>query len=291
MDTVLDALVIGLFEAAPLVLAAMGFTLIYYLNGFINVAYAENLTMGAYFAIFFNTTLGLNFYVAIAPAAIMAGLLSVLTFLVVFQPAIRRGVGRIELIVMSVGVSFFIRHAARVVFGVTNKVFDFSDTSFFRVFGIGITSAQLTALVLVAVIAIALYRFIYKTDYGERMRALASNENLALVSGINPTRVSVLIWFFAGVAGGLAGIFFGVFSFVNYLLGWNLILIIIMITIIGGIGSVRGAMVAGIGAGIVTAAAVLTLPVTLYSQVLLLVLFILVLKVRGMRGSVFGARA
>ena len=53
MSLVTDALVLGIIEAAPLILAAAGFTLIFYLNGFINVAYAENITLGAYFAILF----------------------------------------------------------------------------------------------------------------------------------------------------------------------------------------------------------------------------------------------
>jgi len=286
-----DALVIGLLEAAPLVLAAMGFTLIYYLNGFINVAYAENLTLGAYFAVVLNSTLGWNFYLTIVPAAVLAGLFSVLSYLVVIRPALRRGVGQAEMIVLTVGLSFFIRHALRVVFGVQLYLFDFTSTSYLSVFGTGVTDAQTTALVLVAVIAIGFYLFIYKTGYGQKMRALANNRDLALVSGIDPTPVSALIWFFAGVAGGLAGIFYGVFSFVDYLMGWNLILIIIMIAIIGGIGSVRGAVAAGVGAGIFTAAAVLNLPTPLYAQVLLLFFFIVVLRLKGKGVRLFRMQA
>ena len=74
--------------------------------------------------------------------------------------------------------------------------------------------------------------------------------------------------------------FIGVFSFVDYTLGWNMILIIIMVTIIGGIGSVRGALVAGALTGIVTA--VLTsVSDPLYAQIFLLLLFIAVLRFRG----------
>ena len=61
MDYVADALVIGLSEQGPLALAAMGLALIYYLNGIINVAYAETITLGAYFGMWANTALGLNF--------------------------------------------------------------------------------------------------------------------------------------------------------------------------------------------------------------------------------------
>ncbi len=282
MSFITDALVLGIIEAAPLVLAAAGFTLIFYLNGFINVAYGENITLGAYFAIIFNSMLGWNFYLAIIPSALLSGVVSVFTYLLVFRPAFKRGVGRTEMIILSVGLSFFIRYAARLIFGSQLYAFDIASPSHIKLFGIGIMNVQLTALILVAVITVGLYLFIYRTNYGEMMRALANNEELAMVSGINPVKVSVLIWFIAGVVGGLAGLFYGVFSFVSTALGWKLILIIIMISIVGGIGNVRGALIASIGAGIITAAVTLvTKP--LYGEVILLLGFIAVLKFKKVR--------
>jgi branched-subunit amino acid ABC-type transport system permease component len=279
---VIDLVLIGLIEAAPLVLAAIGFTLIYYLNGFINVAFAETMTSGAYFAVLLNVTLGLNFYVAILPAAVMSGLLSVATYLCVFRPAQRRGVGQVEMIVLSVGLSFLLRHTLRVVFGVELYLFDLRDPSYFSILGTGVTSAQLWALALVAVMVTGAYLMTYRSRYGQMMRALANNRDLAVASGIDPTKASVLVWFVAGVAGGLAGIFIGVFSFVDYQLGWNLVLVVVMVAIVGGIGNVRGALIAGAAAGVVTALLTrLTEP--LYAQVLLLALFIVVLRVKGSR--------
>lgn len=275
----MDTLLIGLIEAAPLILAAIGFTLIYYLNGFINVAYAETVTSGAYFAILFNSILGLNFYVAIVPAALLAGALNALTYVAVFRPALRRGVGKIEMIVLSVGLSFLLRHAVRLFFGVDLYLFDITDPTYLSLFGTGVTSVQIWAMVLAVAIAVGAYLLTYKTTYGQQIRGLASNADLAAASGIDPTRTSVLVWFVSGVAGGLAGVFIGVFSFVDYTLGWNMILIIIMVTIIGGIGSVRGALIAGAVTGIVTA--VLTsVSDPLYAQIFLLLLFIAVLRFR-----------
>jgi branched-subunit amino acid ABC-type transport system permease component len=278
-----STLVLGLLEAAPLVLAAMGFTLIFRLNGFLNVAYAENITLGAYFAVIFNSILGWNFYVSIIPAALLSGLLSVATYLIVFRPAFRRGVGKTELIILSVGVSYFIRYAARILFGNDLFNFNFSSTSYLSVFGIGVTNIQLTCIGLVAVISVGIYFFIYKTNYGEKMRALADNEELAMISGINPTKVSLLIWFIAGSSAGLAGLFYGTFSFVSSSLGWNLILIVIMVTIVGGIGSIRGALVASAFVGIVTSAVNLKTSNSLYGEIVLLIIFIGILKIRKVR--------
>ena len=270
--------VIGILESAPLMLAAVGFTLIFCLNGFMNIAYGENLTMGAFLAVTFNTILGWNFYVSIIPAALLAGVLSVATYLLVFRPAMKRGVGKVEMIILSVGLSFIIRYSINLIWGSEVRNF-LVKTHYLSFFGVGITSTQLISLGLVLLISLGLYLFIYRTNYGETMRALADNEELAMISGINPIKVSVLIWFFSGVAGGLAGIFTGVFTWVHSAIGWHEILVILLVAIIGRVGNVRGALIAGAVVGIITTAVTLvTQPA--YGVVALLVVFILILKFR-----------
>ncbi len=274
-----NTLVIGILESAPLMLAAVGFTLIFCLNGFMNIAYGENLTMGAFLAVTFNTVLGWNFYLSIIPAALLAGVLSVVTYLVVFRPAIKRGVGKIEMIILSVGLSFVIRYSINLIWGADVRNFLVGKTYYLSFFGVGITSTQLICLGLVLLIALGLYLFIYRTNYGETMRALADNEELAMISGINPIKVSVLVWFLSGVAGGLAGIFTGVFTWVHSRIGWGEILVILLIAIIGRVGNVRGALIAGAVVGIITTAVTLvTQPA--YGIVALLVVFIVILKFR-----------
>jgi branched-subunit amino acid ABC-type transport system permease component len=136
-----------------------------------------------------------------------------------------------------------------------------------------------------------LYLLIYRTSQGSRIRALANNQPLALVSGIDPRKVSVLVWFIAGVVGGLAGVFTGTFAFVDYQLGWNMILILIMIAIIGGVGSVRGALIAGFAVGIITSVVTLQMASPIYAQVILLVLFIGVLRLKKAGFSLVKVRA
>ncbi len=278
MSLLTSAVVLGLIEAAPLILAAMGFTLIFYLSGFMNIAFAENITIGAFCAVLLTSALGLNFYMSIIPASLVSGVVSVLTYLLIFRPAERRGIGPAEMIILSVGVSFVMRYGLRLIVGPELYFFDNVAPDYYRFMGMGVTSFQVTAMALVVVLAAALYLFMFRTRLGEMMRGLADNRDLALVSGVDPTRISALIWFIAGVAGGLAGVFFGVFSFVNTLVGWNLILIIIMISIIGGVGNIRGAILASIAVGVTTSfIALVSTP--LYGEILLLIFFIAFLKV------------
>jgi len=274
-----STLVIGILESAPLMLAAVGFTLIFCLNGFMNIAYAENMTLGAFLAVTFNAVLGWNFYLSIIPAALLAGALSVITYLVVFRPAMQRGVGKVEMIILSVGLSFVLRYGINLIYGTDLRYFNVGKTYYLSFFDMGITSTQLICLGMVLIIALGIYLFIYKTNYGETMRALADNEELAMISGINPIKVSILVWFLSGVAGGLAGIFTGVFTWVHSGIGWHEILVVLLVAIIGRVGNVRGALIAGAGIGIITTAVTLvTQPA--YGTVALLAIFILILKFR-----------
>lgn len=275
-----EAIVIGLIEAAPLILAATGFTIIYYLNGFINVAYGETVTIGAYITLVLNVFLGWNLYLALIPAALLAGLFSVVTFVAVFRPAFRRGVGYIEMIILSVGLSFLIRHGIRLIFGLQSYQLELTEPSYLTMFGTGVTSTQLLSIGLVAAVTTGLYLLVYKTRYGEQVRAFASNPELAMLSAINPSRVALLVWFIAGATAGLAGTFTATLAFVDFEIGWDMILILILISIVGGIGNVRGALAAGIVVGLVRSFVTIETATPIYGEVLLLAIFIIFLRLR-----------
>lgn len=281
MQFIADALVIGLTEHAPLVLAAMGFFLLYRLTGLINVAYSETITLGAYFGMWLNTSFGLGFYSVVIPAAVMSGLLSVATYFAVFKPAKERSVGALELIIISLGLSVFLRHALQFVFGYPVRFYDVPPPDTINVLGVGVGSFRLLALGFVLALALGLYWFIQKTNLGLQIRALASDHELAGASGIRPLLVTVLIWFTAGVAGGLAGAFYGVGSSVAPLLGWRQFLLILLVVLVGGARHIRGVIFTGIATGIVLAAMSLQFGQILYAQLVLILAFIVVLKVRG----------
>lgn len=281
MDFITDALVIGLTEHAPLVLAAMGFALLYRLTGLINVAYAETVTLGAYLGMWVNTTFGLNFYLTLLPAGLLAGLVSLATYLAIFRPAKRRNVGPLELIIISFGLSIFLRYGLQFVFGYEVRFFEVPPPDTIRVFGVGVGSFRILAVVSVAVLALLIYWFIQRSRFGLQIRALASDEELAQVSGIKPLTVTTLIWFIAGVAGGLAGAFYGVGSSVRPWLGWEEFLFILLVVLVGGAKNIRGVIIAGVATGVALAALTLQFGQALYSRLALIIAFMIVLKVRG----------
>ena len=283
LSSVGPAVVIGLTEHAALVLAATGFALLYRLTGLINVAYAETVTLGAYFAMHLNTSYDLGFYVVLVPAGVLAGLLSVATYLLIFRPAKLRGVGELELIIISFGLAIVLRYGLQFIFGTPVRFFDVPAPDSIDIFGVGVASFRLVALLSVVVLAIGLYLFIQRSRYGLMVRALAGDEALAQVSGIRPFAVTVLIWFLAGLAGGMAGAFYGVGSSVSPLLGGRVFLFILLVVLVGGIWGLNGVMAVGVVTGIALAFMTLTLGQVLYAQLVLIAGFLVVLKVRGRR--------
>lgn len=282
MDFIAKAVIIGLTEQAPLVLAAMGMALIYNLSKVINVAFAETITLGAYFAQWVNVSFGASFYLSLAVSGILAGVLSCVTYLVVFRTADRRGVGVVEVIIISLGLSVLLRYALQFVFGTEARFFETPPPTFMKLFGVGFTSFQLTAFILVVVLALLIYLFVQKTVWGRRVRALASDADLAKVSGINPLLTTLVMWFIAGAAGGLAGAFWGVASSAKPGLGWDRFLLTLLVVLVGGTRGLRGVILAGMGTGVLLSALKLEIA-PLRAEIVLLVAFILVLKLRGNR--------
>ena len=282
MDFVAKAVIIGLTEQAPLMLAAIGMALIYNLSKVINVAFAETITLGAYFGMWVNTTFSASFYLSLAVAGILAGLLSCATYLLVFRTAERRGVGPVEVIIISLGLSVLLRYALQFVFGYEARFYDTPPPRFMKLFDVGFTSFQLTAFILVIALALVIYLFVQKTPWGRQVRALASDADLAKVSGINPLLTTLLMWFIAGAAGGLAGAFWGVGSSAKPGLGWDRFLLTLLVVLVGGARGLRGVILAGMGTGVLLSALKLEIA-PLRAEMVLLVAFILVLKLRGNR--------
>jgi branched-subunit amino acid ABC-type transport system permease component len=217
------------------------------------------------------------------PTGILAGLLSVATYFVVFRPAKLRHVGGLEMIIISFGLSIVLRHGLQFVFGYPVRFYEVPPPNTIYVLGVGVSSFRLLAFASVLILAFALFWFIQKTSYGLQIRALASDEDLAQVSGIRPLAVTVLIWFLAGVAGGLAGAFYGVGSSVAPLLGWRQFLFILLVVLVGGTKNIGGVIIAGAATGVALTFMTLQFGQVLYAQLALITAFIVILKIRGRR--------
>ena len=224
-------------------IGAVGLTLTYGLSNFPNFAHAEFMTLGAFVGYLVAEQLGLGFPMALVVAFVASGLVGFLCYRGIFQPLAKRGASIIHLMVASIALGFILRHSIGAIW--TWKPVYFTGLgSAFDIGPLRITSLWLWLILAALVLSLAMHFLLMYTKIGKAIRASSSNPELALASGINIDRVIWITWFIGAGLAAVAGIFRGADTQVWPMTGWDIILPIFAVAILGGIGNFYGSIVA-----------------------------------------------
>ena len=224
-------------------IAAVGLTLTYGLSKFPNFAHAEFMALGAYVGYFIAEQLGLGLPLAFIVAFLVTGIVGFLCYRGIFQPLAKRGATIIHLMVASIALGFIFRHAIGAA--CTWRPLYFTTTwSAFDVGPLRITGLWLWLIFTALALSLAMHFLLMNTKIGKAIRATSSNPELALASGINVDRVIWITWFIGAGLASVAGIFRGADTQIWPMTGWDIILPIFAVTILGGIGNFYGAIAA-----------------------------------------------
>jgi len=222
-------------------------------------------------------------------AAVATGVLSLALDRILFKPM--RDASGIALLIASVGLALAMRHIMQIVYGPETRTLTTDvPTLDFAVGGgvVRIGGHEVTLVVLAALLMVFTHILLQYTKLGTAMRAMADNEDLALVTGIPTERVVRATWLVGGGLTGAAGFLIALESgAMDNTMGWDLLLVIFSGVILGGIGSVYGAMVGGIIIGVISQLSLIWLPsdlmvVTAFS----VMIFILLIRPEGLFGGV-----
>lgn len=253
METILNEIFVGLSIASILLLVAMGLTFTFGQMNVINMAHGEFIMAGAYTTYVLQTALGtgaitLAFGLALPAAFLVAGTLG----LILEFTVIRRLYGRpLDTLLVTWGVGLMLQQLARDLFGAQNvnvSAPTFLDGSA-SIFGASLSYSRLfiIATVVVAVIVIAIY--MQRTAAGRRMRAVMQNRPLASVSGVRTKLVDRTTFFIGSGLAGLAGVGITLLGPVGPTLGLAYIIDAFLVVIVGGLGQLRGAILAALALG------------------------------------------
>lgn len=244
----------GLVVGAVYALFALGFTLIFGVHRILNFAHGAMFMWGAFIGYFAVTKLGLPLAAAFIVAIIGSGLLSVLTDLLVFRPLRRRNGDEFGTIVASLGANLVLMHLAQQASNAQTFRYPFGifPIVFYQIAGLRISLQQIVILLAVAALVIALVLYLFRTNVGTDARAVAVDEQTAMLLGVNPNRVYFNTFFIAGALAGAAGVILGIaFNSVSYVMGEPMMLQAFVVVVLGGLGSIGGALIAGILLGLV----------------------------------------
>lgn len=249
---------------AQLALGALGVTLVYGILRFSNFAHGDTMALGTMVTILFTwlfQSWGISF--GPLPTALLAlplGIAATALFLlgtdrVVYRFYRAQKAVPVILVMVSIGVMFMMNGIVRIIIGVQDR--NFADGERFiinaRAFkawsgldeGLALRSSQaITVVVAVAIVAF-LFWFLNKTRTGKSMRAFSDNEDLALLSGINPERVVMVTWIIVAALATVAGVLYGLDKSFRPFTYFQLLLPIFASAIVGGLGNPLGAIAGG----------------------------------------------
>jgi len=251
----------GIVLGVTLALGAIGLTLTYNILRFANFAHGEFLTFGAYFALIFVSlfagaqtlgplTFGWSFLGAIICALVLTALLALIVDWLLYRP-LRKSDIQVALVIASFGASLMLRNLVVFVWGSQPEYYTRSIAIANEIVpGVRLTANEIFVVLLTALLMLALHLFLSRTALGKQMRAVSDNPALAQVTGIDVRRVVRWTWIIGGGLAAVAGVMFGLTVQISPEMGFNLILPLFAAAILGGIGSIYGAVLGGLIIGL-----------------------------------------
>ncbi|PWR00429.1 branched-chain amino acid ABC transporter permease [Leucothrix pacifica] len=257
-------LIPGLAYGSQLALGALGVTLVFGILRFANFAHGDLMAFGTMVTILMTwwlQSLGVSIsplptaLIALPIGIIVTALFAVATDKAVFSFYRLKKSPPVILTIASIGVMFMMNAIVRFIIGPNDQRF-YDGEKFLmkaREFkqltgldeGLSIRYTQVLTVVVALVVVIALFWFLQRSRTGKAMRAFSDNEDLALLSGINPDRVVLITWIIAAALATIAGVLYGMDKSFKPFTYFQLLLPIFAAAIVGGIGHPVGAVVGG----------------------------------------------
>lgn len=281
VERFVDSLVSGIKYGLIIALASMGLSLIFGTTGLTNFAHGELITFGAITAYFLNVTVGMPLIVAALLTLVIAGFFGWGQDRALWRPLRSRGTGIIAMMIVSIGFGLLLRNLFQFFFGASTKSYNEYTSQRARDYGLFDLSYKEIAIFTISIATIIIITTLMtRTRLGKAMRAVSDNPALSASSGMRVDGVISSVWILGTMLSALAGILLGVNSQVNFMMGYQLLLMVFAATVLGGLGTVWGAVLGSLIIGIITEVGPLFGVPSSIKEVGALIVLILILLIR-----------
>jgi branched-chain amino acid transport system permease protein len=284
LEQVLQLSLNGLMAGAVLAVPAIGLTMIYAVLRFVNFSVAAHMAVGAFAGYMLNAWAGLPATVAVIGAFIAAGAIGIATDHVALRPL--RSYNALTIAIASIALNIMIESTIRFSFGGAPRDYAIALRRDWSFGFLHVGPQQVENAIIASVAMTILLAFLMVTTAGKAMRAVADNPMLADSKGIDPDQMARLA---VGIGMGLAGVggmLIGLDTSIDPLVGFRAILSVFAAAVVGGLGSVPGAVVGGLAIGLSEELSLLALPAKYKTVVgFLAIALILTLRPRGLLGG------
>jgi branched-chain amino acid transport system permease protein len=255
-------LINGLFIGCVYGLFAVGYTLVFGVLDILNLAHAAVFTLGGLVALWLVEGAKLSIWAAFPLAVLFSGLLGLVLDRVAFAPLRRRPGTYFSGLISSIAMAIIFESAALGIFGARTVRFPAGTVSVhvWRFGGVTVTSLQVEIVLIAVLLMAALTAFLHRTRAGKAIRAVAESERTSRLLGIHVDGIIASTFFISSALGGAAGVLFGLyFDALSPDMGRSIELKGLAVIILGGMGSIPGAILGGIAFGL---SEVLTVAIT-----------------------------
>ena len=286
-DQLVQRLIYGVNFGLMLGLAAIGLSLVYGTTGLSNFSHAELVTFGALMAYAFGVVLALPLWLAFPLAVAASAGLGWVQDAGLWKPLRVRGLGLVQLMIDSIGLSLAVRYVFQFFVGGGTMQLPGSGATKIPLFGaVALSTVDLASMAISLVVIILLALWLLYSKTGKATRAISDNAALAAASGIDVDRVVRIVWILASMLAGLSGILWAYFRpGIKWDMGEKILLLMFAAVVIGGLGTAFGALIGALIVGILVETSALVIPSDLrYVGELVLLIAILLVRPQGLLG-------
>lgn len=277
-EQVLQAIINGLLIGGVYAVVSIGLALVFGVMDIVNFAQAEFLMVGMYLSYLLLSYFGIDPIVGAPLVLVGTACLGALVQRLLIQPVLKAPM--VSQIFLTVGLSVVLVSSAQLLFGANFLSAKTSyQTEAVRLGGIALSVPYLFAFAASALVTLLLWLVLERTDLGRAMRATAQNRTAAILMGIDPNRMFVLAFAIGTGLAGFAGAVILPYAYVYPTIGHQYALIMFTVVVLGGLGSVPGAIVGGLAIGIIHSTSAVFLPIQLQNLVVFII-FITTLMLR-----------
>lgn len=244
--TLLQQLINGISLGSMYALIAIGYTMVYGVLRLINFAHADIMMVGAFAAFYAADTFGASLAFASLFAIMISIIVGVLTDKIAYKPL--RQAPRISLLITAIGVSFFLENIVNVTFGGTPKSFSVPDffEQIINVGGATLTPTVIIVPIITMVLLAVLLFILFRTKYGMAIRALAFDVKTVSLMGVDSNRIIMIVFIIGSTLAAVSGLFWAIsYPILTPYMGVMIGLKAFAAAVLGGIGSVTGAVLGG----------------------------------------------
>lgn len=280
-----ERVIAGLSFGLLLALASVGLSLIYGTTGLTNFAHGEMVTLGAVVMFGFSVA-GFPVWLAMLLGVIFGGAFGWVQDGWLWKPLRRRGTALIPMMIISIGLALAARYTILFFFGGATQQLPGASSPIVEIGVISISRNTLLSLIISLVVIVLIAMLLLKTRLGKATRAVADNPALAAASGIDVDRVIRIVWTVGGVLAALGGILWAYYRpGVTFNMGQQILLLVFAGVILGGLGTVFGALVGSVIVGLFVELSTLWLVADLkYVGALLIMIVVLLFRPQGILG-------